>query len=662
MIRYADILLAVPIKKEFVYSFDDEKYNVVPGVRVKVQFGSVSGLRTGYVVRTYENKPDVKFEVKEIETVIDSNPVFNDELYNLAVWMEKFYLNPRGENLDAMIPGGKLDRDYNGISASAEESPADITLTCEQQNALDTIVSSDRSMFYLFGITGSGKTEVYLRAAQHFINEGGQVIYLVPEITLTHQLAYEVSKRFEDKVAVLHSGLTNAQRIKQWRRVISGECSLVIGARSAVFAPCNNLKLIIIDEEHENSYKSSSNPRYHARQIAQKRISTVKGKLIMGSATPSLEAWYRTKEPDGPLLLELTRRPGQGNLPEIIVSKMDSRRNGGSDVFGTELISEINKTILENRQVILFLNRRGFSYYFHCNVCGYIAKCPNCDVTMVYHKSKNRLQCHYCEHSEKPRSSCPSCGSRDVSFNGFGTEYVESEMKRLFPGITYARLDTDTVSSDKKLVKQVLEDFGNNKIKILLGTQMVAKGLNFPNVKLVGVIQADSSLFVPDFRSHERTFSLLVQVCGRSGRSDSEGKVVVQTMNPEHPVISYGVRRDVRGFMDKELSYRKVADFPPYSRLIFMVFRCKKADRALEFAANIYQSLSLLISGEGLEVTVFPPSPCVIEKLNNYYRYQLIIKGKDLQMLLRAVNTVTDCLKIPTGVHMEIDVDPVDLL
>ncbi|MCQ2398380.1 MAG: primosomal protein N', partial [Sphaerochaetaceae bacterium] len=585
MTQYAKICVPVPLKTEFIYCFDSEKLQVIPGVRVMVPFGS---RRTrGYVIGLEDSAPDSGFSVREIIRVIDKEPVFSKKDYELALWMEKFYFSSRGEILDTMIPGGRRDVGFGAVSFDGDAGGGDFELSDDQKNAVNIVTESDKGLFYLYGVTGSGKTEVFLRCAKDVIDHGGQVIYLVPEITLTHQLARQVLNRFENNVAILHSGLTDAQRITQWRRIKRGEVGLVIGARSAVFAPCDRLKMIIIDEEHENSYKSGNSPRYHARQVAQKRISDCGGKLLLGSATPSLEAWAMMKDPSRMIRLDLRQRVGGGAMPEVTVADM----SGEKGIFSALLQKKMTDALGAGRQVILFLNRRGYSYYFHCRNCGFELKCPHCDVTMTYHRKSGELICHYCGSRRKPLKVCPECHSTDVMYSGFGTEQVENELMKLFPSVPVARLDTDTVSSDRKLIDRTLEDFRTGKTKILLGTQMVAKGLNFPNVSLVGIILADSGLLIPDFRAEERTFDLLVQVSGRSGRADSSGEVVIQTRMKNSPAITYACNAKTGEFFDRELEIRRQTGFPPFSRLINIVIRSRKQEAAYTTSCNLAEKL-----------------------------------------------------------------------
>ena len=652
MIRYAQVSVPVPLKSEFTYSFDSEAMDVKPGVRVIVPFKQRK--IQGYVISISDEKPEGDFAIRNIQRVVDKEPLFDKKDYELAVWMEKFYFSSRGEILDTMIPGGKKDTNFGGLDADEAIERPDVTLSEEQENAVRTVMETDSRMYYLFGVTGSGKTEVFLRCAEKVIEQGGQVIYLVPEITLTHQLALQVLKRFRNNVAILHSGLTDSQRIAQWRKIKRGEVSLVIGARSAVFAPFGNLKMIIIDEEHENSYKSGNAPRYHARQVAQKRITDCGGKLLMGSATPSLEAWSLMKDPSKMVRIDLTKRVGGGSMPKIEIADMVKEEG----LFSALLQDRMTRTLADGKQVILFLNRRGFSYYFHCRSCGYELKCPHCDVAMTYHKRRNILECHYCGHHQKPITVCPECGSMDVMYSGFGTEQVEQELQRLFPLYRVARLDTDTVSSDRTVIQKTLDAFRKGDIQILLGTQMVAKGLNFPNVRLVGIVMADSGLLIPDFRAEERTFDLLVQVSGRSGRSDSQGEVVIQTRMKDSPAITFAARGDVQAFFDQELAVRRETSFPPFSRIVNVVFHSSNATAARTCADAFAKELR----NNYRSTKVYGANECPIEKIRESYRFQVLLRSTSVSDMLGGLSAVVSSFKLPYNVAMDIDVDPVDLL
>ncbi len=652
MIKYAKVLVPVPLKQDFLYSFDDEVLNVIVGIRVMVPFGPRKV--QAYVIDVLKDKPQCDFELKPIYKAIDKEPLFGKKEYELALWMEKFYFSSRGEILDVMIPGGKRDSTHGALDFGEPILKPNVQLTCEQEDAIKTVLEGSGSLYYLFGITGSGKTEVFLRCAEQVIAQGGQVIYLVPEITLTHQLAIQVLNRFKNNVAILHSGLTDSQRIAQWRKIKRSEVSLVIGARSAVFAPFENLKMIIIDEEHENSYKSGNDPRYHARQVAQKRIGDCHGKLLMGSATPSLEAWQLMKDPNKMTRINLTKRVGGGSIPTVEIADM-SKEDG---IFGKTLQAQMTSTLALGKQIILFLNRRGYSYYFHCRSCGFELKCPHCDVAMTYHRRLGILQCHYCGYTQKPINVCPECGSLDVMYSGFGTEQVEQEINRLFPQYKVARLDTDTVAKDRKIIQKTLDEFREGKINILIGTQMVAKGLNFPNVQLVGIVLADSGLLIPDFRAEERTFDLLVQVAGRSGRADTSGKVVVQTRMKDNPAIVMASQGKVEEFFDKELSLRKDLGFPPFSRMINLVIRSPKADIAKSFANTIATRLREVSKN----TQIYGANECPIEKIRANYRYQVLLKSTKPADMFRSLDQALSGLKTPASTVLEIDVDPTDLL
>lgn len=656
MLKYAKVAVPVPLKQEFTYSFDDGVLNVVPGIRVMVPFGRREV--QGYVVDVLDSKPDVGFEIKAVSKAIDKEPLFGKREYELALWMERFYFSSRGEILDVMIPGGRRDSSFGALDFGEPVLKKDVVLTAEQVGAVETVMGARTGLFYLFGVTGSGKTEVFLQCAERVIARGGQVIYLVPEITLTHQLAVQVMERFKNNVAILHSGLTDSQRIAQWRRIKRSEVSLVIGARSAVFAPCENLRMIIIDEEHENSYKSGNDPRYHARQVAQKRIADCHGKLLMGSATPSLEAWHLMKDPSRMTRIDLTSRVGGGCMPKVEIADM-THEDG---IFGKTLQLEMARTLGAGKQVILFLNRRGYSYYFHCRSCGYELKCPHCDVAMTYHKKTGTLKCHYCGYTQKPTRVCPVCGSLDVMYSGFGTEQVEQEVQRLFPQYRTARLDTDVVSKDRKIIQKTLDEFRAGSLDILIGTQMVAKGLNFPNVQLVGIVLADSGLLVPDFRAEERTFDLLVQVAGRSGRADSNGRVVVQTRMKDNPAIVMASKGQVEAFFDNELKLRRDLGFPPFSRMVNLVVRSTKAEVARGFAELLASELSGKAAFFGFDVQVYGANECPIEKIRANFRFQVLLRSFKPSDMLSLLENVLSYTSVPSSVVLEIDVDPVDLL
>ncbi len=647
--KYLDVVFNLPVASSFTYSLPGDVF-CGTGFRVKVTFGKRSLI--GYVIGMTEHKPDAEFEIKPVISVLDKTALFGIEEIELARWIAKIYFCSLGEALGTMLPGGKRESRMPAFDAEDPVSREAKELSLEQKKAVAAIISPENMLLYLYGITGSGKTEVFLQAAEKFIASGKSIIYLVPEISLTHQLAKELTHRFPSGIALLHSSLTPSQRLKEWMKIRNGDVSFVIGARSAVFAPVKNLGLIVIDEEHEGSYKSGSSPRYHARQVAMKRAQKAGATVVMGSATPSLEAFHLMQE--GVIRkLVLSKRLSGGRIPDNVLVSMERETSPLSHV----LVSEMRKSLEEGKQIILFLNRRGFSYFFHCRSCGYEMKCSHCSVPLTLHKDRNRMICHYCGHSEKPMTVCPACGSLDVGYSGFGTELVEEEVTRLFPNAVVRRVDSDSVRK-KDVLKNILKDFHAGKIQILLGTQMVAKGLNFPGVNLVGIILADTSLHVPDFRAGERTFSLITQVAGRAGRFSDDGKVIIQTYDPENPAIKAAVEKSQEAFYLQELEMRKELHFPPYVRLFRLVFRGRNEKEVERMALRVSATLK---SGKMEGTEILGPSECPVSRIARNYRYQIIMRTIHFA---ETHGMIENLLKImpKSSVYMEIDVDPLSML
>lgn len=651
---FLDVLLPLPLSDTFTYSCSAETA-VDAGFRVVVPFGSRELM--GYVIAKREES-NADFEIKPIKRVVDKDRIFTSELISIAFWMAETYLCSAGQALSIMIPSGKRESESALFSVSEDSFERINSLHWQQSNAIDR-VNEKTGLYYLYGVTGSGKSEVYLRLAEKTIAEGRQVIYLVPEITLTHQLIEDVNSRFGGRVALLHSALTPSQRLKYWNMILHHEVDLIIGARSAIFAPCENLGLIIMDEEHESSYKSGNTPRYHARQIAQYRAKHNSISLVMGSATPSLEAWNMMKT-KGITRLNLPYKVAGGKEPKIdIVNMLKEERS-----ISRFLEEAIRGNLADGNGVILFLNRRGYTYYYHCNSCGSVAECPNCSVALTYHKSKKRMICHYCGYSEELREQCPECGSVDMSIAGFGTEKVEEEVKKLFPSAVVARLDTDVAVKDKEAVKRIISDFKEGKIDILLGTQMVAKGLNFPTVKLVGVILADSTLSIPDFRSEERTYALLEQVAGRCGRYSPDGHVIIQTYRVDDNAINAVRNHTGEKFYESELEVRRLLDYPPFSRLIALTARSRAEEKAKEAVEAIGEMINRILETleDRKQSRIIGIQPCIIAKRSSSYRYQILLSGHDIRLLCRIVSKALSLYKTPSSVYVEVDVDPLQLL
>lgn len=676
--KYAEIVLNVPVPGTFTYISEDD--NVLPGLRASVLFGRRK--MTGFIVAVSDSVPKnctVELsQLKKIDRIIDKEQVFTEEQIHLAEWISRYYLCSFGEALSIMIPSGR--RESEPLLSGFDEEAASYTakeLSDEQKKAIDSILSyqGNNKLHYLYGKTGSGKTEVFLGAAERVLSLGKGVIYLVPEIALTSQVVETVAARFGKTAAVIHSGLTGSQKLAEWRRIIKKEARVIVGARSAIFAPVPDLGLIIIDEEHDNSYKSDNTPRYHARQVAIRRAMLGNFPVIMGSATPSSEAWKLMH--DGTIIKHtLTKRLAGGKEPDIEVIDLNNptsfnSKNPNATKLSTmagcispRLADEIRETHSQNRQTILFLNRRGFTHFFRCNTCGFELKCKNCSVSLTYHKNLGRLVCHYCGWSVPAPTACPECGSLDVGYNGFGTEFIESEVRSKFPDCSLDRIDTDTVSK-KGVLQEKLEAFRTGKTDILLGTQMVAKGLNFTGLKLVGVILADSGLHMPDFRAAERTFSLIVQVAGRAGRFFPDGKVLVQTYSPETPAVSYACRNDIEGFYEQELAIRQMTGFPPYTRLLRLVFRSADKECAINASVSATEILHIIYEKYKKSlppVEILGPSDCPLGMISSNYRRQLLLRSESMQALLKIVYDFMSNYKNPSGVYTEIDVDPVSLL
>ncbi|WP_256310266.1 primosomal protein N' [Tissierella carlieri] len=547
-------------------------------------------------------------------------------------------------------------------------------LSVAQRKVFDRIVRSfnkenEENKFLIHGVTGSGKTEIYLQLVEEMIkNEKGSII-LVPEISLTPQTIDRFVGRFGDLVAVLHSRLSYGERFDQWRRIKEGKVKIVVGARSAVFAPFKKLGLIIIDEEHEATYKSSQNPKYNTVEVAAKRVDIENAFLVMGSATPSLETYYNSL--NGNLrLLELQERVNKYALPEVIVVDMrEELSNGNKSIFSKELYDSICENFKNGKQTILFLNRRGFSTFVSCRNCGYVVKCDNCDISMTYHRNMNKLRCHYCGLAINPPSICPVCKSNYIKYFGIGTEKVEELARELFPNARIARMDMDTTTG-KGSHESILEDMKNGKIDILIGTQMISKGLDFENVTLVGIIAADTTLNLPDFRSPERAFQLVTQVAGRAGRGDYNGKVILQTYNPEHYSIQFSKEHDYKSFYNTEISLRQEFLYPPFLDLISLLIYGENNNKVASIAKEVYNLLveeSKWIEREILNNHIIGPYPAPLEKIKNNFRWQILIKSKrenisSLKTLLKRV-CIDNKYKLKIDdVKFSIDIDPNSIL
>lgn len=498
-------------------------------------------------------------------------------------------------------------------------------LTFEQKYVLDEYNNSDNKLFLLKGVTGSGKTEVYMRMVEDVLEKNQSAIVLVPEISLTPQMIERFKGRFGRNVALFHSKLSDGERFDEWFRVKEGKAKLVVGARSAIFLPVKNLGLIIIDEEHENTYKSDQNPKYQTKEVAEFLSNQKECRVVLGSATPTIETYYRALTGDLKLLELNSRVDGKAMPPMKIVDMRSELRSGNISLFSRELFRDIQEKLSKGEQIILFLNRRGFSTFVSCRSCGYVFKCEECDISMTYHRS-GMLVCHYCGKTKRSPEKCPKCDSKYVKFFGAGTQRVEEEVKKYFKDSRVLRMDVDTTRG-KDSYENIYNSFKEGKADILIGTQMISKGLDFKKVTLVGVLAADMSINIPDYRAAERTFQIITQVAGRAGRGEKQGKVVIQTYTPEHYSLEYAVNYDYEGFYEKEFTVRALMKYPPFGKILLINGISKKEELLKNFMHKIFNVIKPLAEKE-LDVDVLGPIPCLVSKVKENYRWQIVMKGE----------------------------------
>lgn len=690
--------------------------NIKIGMRVKVPFASRE--LEGFVLDLV-NSVDDNYELKEIISIVDAEPILNNELLHLGQFMSKKYfstliscyqtmlpkalkaqnktninkkmikyvelcsnsfpkLKPNQEKIveylrvngkvkkeevnkisvsgvNTLIKNGiimeSLIEEYRLVTKDINKEKEVFKLTVEQQEAKNKILfQTQSSVFLLHGVTGSGKTVVYMEIVEEMLNRGKDSIFLVPEISLTPQMVYHFKSRFGDEVAVLHSRLSEGEKYDEYRKIVEGKVHIVVGARSAVFAPFKNLGAIIIDEEHTTSYKQDNNPKYSAIEIAIERAKNNNAIVILGSATPSLETYARSIK-GLYTLVELKHRVNTNNLPLVEIVDMSKEKHRGS-IFSSRLITEVNKRLEEHEQIILLLNRRGYSSFITCSNCGYTAKCPYCDITLTYHKTSNTLRCHYCGYADKMNDICPSCGEKAIKTLGTGTEKVEEEIKKVF-NARVVRMDLDTTSR-KGSHEKIITAFKNHEYDILLGTQMIAKGLDFSNVTLVGVINADTSLMIPNYRSNEYTFQLLMQTAGRSGRGEKNGSVIIQTFNPEHYAITLASKHDYIDFFKQEMEVRRKLSYPPYYYLIYIKVIGKDYNK-ISVESN---KIASILTRELKNSKILGPTTCSVFKLNGLFRFGIIIKYKKEEKMEEVLQSLVNHYKGNQTVKVDIDVNP----
>lgn len=670
-------------KQEILWK-EAEKANLLPALHKEIENGKAEVI---YYVKDRARKKikkavKIKAGTEELEELLQTLPVnavnqkkliqfllnTNHDTIETAVLAKEAEVPPATVN--AMIKKGifleiKIEEYRDPYKHRDFERTQPLALTSDQQEAMNpilrTINDNRHETFLLYGVTGSGKTEVYLQAIQEVIQQGKEAIVLVPEIALTPQMVERFKGRFGSDVAVLHSRLSIGEQYDEWRKVQRKEVKVVVGARSAVFAPFENLGIIIIDEEHESSYKQEESPRYHARDVAIKRGEFHQCPVILGSATPALESFARAQK-NLYHLLSLSKRMNDRELPQVsVVDMREEMRNGNRSMFSTELFEKIKVRLEKGEQTVLFLNRRGHSTFIMCRDCGYVMQCPHCDISMTYHRSTNEMKCHYCGFQTAVPVECPECSSNHIRYFGMGTQKVEEELVKLLPEARVVRMDVDTTTR-KGAHERILDHFQSGKADILLGTQMIAKGLDFPNITLVGVLSADTMLHLPDFRAAEKTFQLLTQVSGRAGRHELSGEVVVQTYTPEHYSIQLAALQDFQRFYNQEMTMRKIGAYPPFYYFALITVTHDDLLQAVAITEKISAFLQNNISEEAI---LLGPVASPIPKINDRYRYQCLIKYKrepNLFSSLRKVLEHYNKQSTRNGFSITIDINPYNMM
>lgn len=635
MIRYANIVIdnkSDSTDNFFTYGCTDE--NAAIGSKVYVPFAKGNRLREGYIVSFQDDiDEEMAKRLKYVEKV-DEEVSLTEEMIRTAIWLKQRYICRTIDAMALFTPAGskaKRKERKNPFEDAKGEASSIRTLTEEQRAALGEIgaaIDNERhERFLIHGVTGSGKTEIYIRAAEKCLEKNRTVIILVPEISLTGQIIDRFIGKFgSDRIAVLHSRLSLGERYDQWKRIRDGRVDIVIGARSAVFAPLEDIGMIVVDEEHESTYKSDQTPKYDTVEVALKRLQDKDnhGVLVMGSATPSVVSYSRAEEGIYKLI-KLTERYNKVSLPEVeVVDMRQELKDGNRSIISSKLYETMNKQLRAGKQVMLLLNRRGYSTFVSCRECGYVAKCPHCGLSLTYHRKGEKAVCHYCGYEEAAPRMCPECEGRYIRYFGSGTEKVEETIAELFADYTVERLDLDTVKKKGELERK-LKAFQKKKIDILIGTQLIAKGLDFRNVGLVGIISADVSLNIPDFRSPERAFQLITQAAGRAGRGDEKGQVIIQTYSPEHYAIQHAAAQDYEGFYREERILREYMAYPPYSDLMQVVFMASDPEAAERAAANWHDRVERALPEED-RANLFKPQEAYMSKINDHYRFSLLIK------------------------------------
>ena len=671
--KYAQVLVDINKLGTKTFSYlipDDMKEKIKVGQAVSIPFGRRKENLKAYVVG-FSDYLEESIKAKEISTIIESEPLFSLEYLKLLEWVSSYYFCDIQTVLNTALPQKFFEKNVKKYRTAkiknkiyeGKKSQNEHQLSDEQLKIYNEIKHVSAKTSLLYGITGSGKTEIYFKLIEDTIEQGKNVIFLAPEIALVSQLTMRTIERFgSESIAIWHSSITEAEKYDTWKRLRNNEIKILFGTRSAVFAPLQNLGLVIIDEEHDSSYKQTMpNPRYNAKDVAKKLCELYGAKLLLGSATPSIESYYEAINSNS--CFKLKTRFNKAKLPQVVIIDMKMERaEHNYSVFSRTLVNNVKATVDRGEQVIFLINRRGYSSYTQCMECGTVLQCPKCAIPLIYHSNTNSHKCHYCGY-ESFDNICPTCGGSSLEHFGLGSERVEEAAREVFKDYRIERLDSDSLSKKNEHI-EILKRFQKGEIDILVGTQMIAKGLDNKNVTLVGVINADLSFNLPDYRSSERGFSILTQVAGRSGRGEQKGKVIFQTYNEDNVFLQNAQNQDYEGFYENEIELREFLDYPPYSKMIRIVLQSKKEFRAQKAASEIELHLSNYIKKLSLDETliVLGPCPCVINKIKEEYRFNILVKNKLGELGHRSVLRFLRTINLPSDIKMIIDIDPTDIL
>ncbi len=679
------IAVIAPLEEPLTYSVSPELYeHIQPGQRVLVPLGRRKAI--GIILKEEKNISS-SIQLKSIEKILQEEPMFTSSQLQLIQWASDYYLIPIGEMFRVALPSlltSSKEKKIRKVKVEKEKKKKyfeefqknKFSLSEEQQKIADIIYNSSQEKGFgvhlIHGITGSGKTEIYFEILKKIIDQNKQAICLVPEISLTPQSLERYQNHFGEKVQIYHSGLNPTERLKIWEQCQRGEFSILLGTRSALFAPFKNLGIIIIDEEQDSSYKQEERARYHARDLAIVRAKIENIPILLGSATPSVESYSKAKEGKFFYYL-LQNRFGSALLPKIQLIDLkqekekhylESKDKKEFSLLSSPLLKAIGENLMRKEQTLLFLNRRGFSHFILCRDCGDTMVCPNCDITLTYHQKKQLLVCHYCDHHEKPPAICKTCQSADLFPIGTGTEKIEIELKEKFPEAKILRMDRDTTSK-KESYEKILKKFKDREIDILIGTQMVAKGHDYPYLTLVGILFADAALHHPDFRSNEKTFQLITQVAGRAGRADLSGEVLLQTYAPEHSAILWASRYESEKFYQDEIQNRQELSYPPFTRLILFRIQGTQKEKVKKGIGKLREILESLKENQHLKMDILGPSSCLVERVRNYYRWQILIKTPIHQIFQKIIKhqiVRSRSQWLENGLRLVVEVDPIQVI